>query len=183
MRLGLLSPQKKIAVINNYTNIEETENFLLNRGAFNLKSFLDVQKVNLNKTVEATFKTSANSNQLNRAIYTRLKNAEEKEINELYPNDKDVPVKARFYNENQVEDSSENDEYFYNPEDEFTSLVSDVAKSEMDKSRLILPDSKTFESSLNEFVPATKLRGLTDYISESEYYKYYRVLLHLLKTI
>ncbi|KAK6627933.1 hypothetical protein RUM44_010415 [Polyplax serrata] len=173
VRLGLLSRYKKIAVINNFGDNEETANILEEQGAINLRSYFEVQKRLQNERVHK--KRSAKDvkgDELDKTIQKEILQQEEAEMNEIYPSNKIVSSKARFAVGE--DDVKEKEEYFYDPEETTTSLEYDVSKAEIDTSRLILPNSDSNDTSLFDFVPVSKLRSDKDYISESEYYKYYQ---------
>lgn len=173
--MGLLSRYKKIAVINNFGDNEETANILEEQGAINLRSYFEVQKRLQNERVHK--KRSAKDvkgDELDKTIQKEILQQEEAEMNEIYPSNKIVSSKARFAVGE--DDVKEKEEYFYDPEETTTSLEYDVSKAEIDTSRLILPNSDSNDTSLFDFVPVSKLRSDKDYISESEYYKYYQVI-------
>jgi hypothetical protein len=54
------------------------------------------------------------------------------------------------------------------------SLQSSLRDAELDFQRLIDPASGLSSGALYEYVPATRLKGMEDWIGESQHYGYYR---------
>lgn len=175
IRLGLLSKTKKLAVVNNFGDTNETEKFLKSLGSFDLREYINIQK---SYTMIEDIEQHKSNMDVEKAVDQEIRNVEDIEDNEFYPPQKQVIAKAKFYshgnNENK-KDIDENSDFIYDPEETLTSLETDLSKADLDLSRLILPNSEMSKDMLNDFVPVTKLRGLEEYISESEYYKYYKV--------
>lgn len=56
---------------------------------------------------------------------------------------------------------------------EKASLHESLLEAECDESRLIDPDANSNVGGLYQFIPATELHGQSEWILESEHYKYY----------
>ncbi|XP_022907957.2 5-methylcytosine rRNA methyltransferase NSUN4 [Onthophagus taurus] len=117
IRQGLLTRQKYVALINNFSDSERICNELERTGAMNLRRLFHLEKEYL----------SINNKKLNQSIKT-LKNTNNESINE-----------------DQIE--------------------------KIDSNRII--DGVNSNLSLTEFVPATKIKGMEDFITESEHYNSY----------
>jgi len=146
MRLGLLSRPKYCAVVNNFGETEETVEKLENLGC------VDVTK---------TF------NQINKQRLAKVAQYEEN-ISKSGLSDTQVEL---IDHDEQILKSSE-----YDDEDEETrsqfSLRSDKA---MD--RYIDPEEKVIgdmSSSMYDFVPTSSLKGMEDFVEETDYYNYYK---------
>lgn len=56
---------------------------------------------------------------------------------------------------------------------EKASLHESLLEAECDESRLVDPEANSNIGGLYQFIPATELHGKTDWIPESQHYKYY----------
>lgn len=135
IRLGLLSKQKYVAVLNNYGDKDKAANFLEKHGAININKFFDYQNLNISKSKRLQRNTTSNS--INEKFVKISEEKFEEEISDLYP-----------------------------PEG-----LTDNMHSNLSSDRFIDPSVSV--SSLHEYVPATKLKGSSDYLPESQHYSYY----------
>ena len=54
------------------------------------------------------------------------------------------------------------------------SLNASLENSEIDLQRIINPISGLSAAALYEYVPATRLKGMEDWVGESQHYRYYK---------
>lgn len=167
-RLGLLSPQKYVALLNNFGDIEKTETQLGNLGAMDLKTLFDVWERNFKDQKNDTSRQAEldQAFALDRIMDEKARQEEDSDLNFLYPDGSGEKLKGILFSSHKEkeEDTEALDEAL--EEKKFGSYESD---------RVIDPDLGIDSGSLHEFVPATKLKGMEDYVAESEYYSYYKV--------
>lgn len=133
---------------------------LENAGAFNVRLMYnaetnDPQKKNLEDLTQYMSNLDKNMEKI-------ITSKESDEIKSIYPSDSDIPEAT---NEKDVKSASEKVDY--------KKSLTDVIKedSEIDERRII--DSELGMGALNEFVPATEIKGMENWVLESDHYKYY----------
>lgn len=140
IRHGLLSKQKYVALINNYSDSDETKTKLENLGALNIRVLFKLEKENIQERLS--------------------KNKKIRELNKIWEMDKEMDKEV-------VEQNTETTTQIN------FSLESSLQNAEIDSSRIIDSDISSSSVNLYEFVPATKIKGMEDFIQESTHYKYY----------
>lgn len=143
IREGLLGKQKYVAVVNNYGDSETTMAKLELNGALNVRTLFNLEKEYIREELVKNQRSSA----LNK-IFKMERDLDKASQEEQKPESSVKEVKPSQY-----------------------SLQSSLDKAEIDTRRTV--DSKNALSSeiLNEFVPATKLKGKEDFIPESAHYQ------------
>lgn len=160
MRLALLCEHKYIALVNNFGDVEQTAELLEGDGAINVRSIYEVEKKNLSEISAGKFGSDNILNVENR-IDQFIGNKRNSEIEEIYSN-KDRPGGS---------DSSAM-EFPKNTIDYKKPLEKVIEEdSNIDYGRIVDPNYGT--SALHEFIPATKIKGMEDFVYESDYYRYY----------
>lgn len=184
VRLALQERNKQVALLNNFGDVNETIQLLQGLGAFDLKTYFDMhEEIVMNKLraevegeeddvelLESSATGSTKRALASKAIQKQLQTSES-ELDILYPdtyNKKEVIKKILLEDEEDPEKLEEIDEI------EFQSVDNETV--EYDKDRIVDPEIGMSSAALNEFVPATKLMGLEDYVPEQQYYKYYEVM-------
>lgn len=159
MRLAMLCKHKYIAMVNNFGDPDKISEMLESDGAINIRSIYEVGRQAM-KENPTKFVTSQNSGSLDSKIDEFIGLKKESEYQQTY-GDK---VVAKNY-------PSTFDEY-HEPID-FKKPLSKVIEedSHIDFSRMVDPEINNL--GLQEFIPATKLKGKEDFIEESEHYSYY----------
>lgn len=161
MRLALLCEHKYIAMVNNFGEIEKTAGLLEQDGAINLRSIYESAKKNQSDQNQELL-SSNNILNTDQRIGEFMAQKRESEVEEIY-SDKDHHLG--------VETSgalSEADKPF----DYKKPLEKVIAEdSEIDYNRIVDPGYGT--SGLHEFIPATKIKGMEDWVFESDHYRYY----------
>lgn len=170
IRLALLSPQKYIAVINNFGDPDETCDTLKNEGALDLKTLIELTEVRQKET----------SKELKRQefidkVYTMDQVAEQtskaSQIN-YHSQHKIIDNPCDILDSDNGKQDTENDTANNITKD--LSLHSKLEAREIDESRLIDPNIGASSGALYEFIPATELKGMDDWIPESQHYSYYK---------
>ena len=95
-------------------------------------------------------------------IRTKMKTKEE--FGQIYPQEDDVDKLINHNNEEEKTALSL-----------AVPLVKTLSNPQIDEQRIIDPDNVIDASTLYEYVPATKLKGMEDYTVESQHYGYYKV--------
>ncbi|CAH1116198.1 unnamed protein product [Phaedon cochleariae] len=145
IRKALLGRQKYVAVVNYYGDNESTMSNLELRGALNMRTLFNLEKGYINET--------ANEKKTKKVLdeVLRLDKIDENIVENINSNDsKEIELNAKQF-----------------------SLAASLDNAELDTKRLV--DSKNLLSTeiLHEFIPATKIKGMEDFIPESSHYKMY----------
>ncbi|XP_066140335.1 5-methylcytosine rRNA methyltransferase NSUN4 [Euwallacea fornicatus] len=146
IREGLLGKQKYVAIVNNYGENEETMAKLEMEGALNIRTLFTLEKEHIREQIE--------KNQRNAALEKIW--SLDNEIEDLNNVDQQVEKKS---------EENKTDAYKY-------SLQASLDTAELDSRRLIDTKEKGLALEiLNEYIPATKLKGKDDFILESSHYQ------------
>ncbi len=84
---------------------------------------------------------------------------------------------SNFSSENDKNAEEEDEETDETPQELFVeklSLAEGIKDAHIDHSRIIHPKNSLSAATLYEFVPATRIKGLDDWICESQHYEYYK---------
>ncbi|KAJ2945476.1 hypothetical protein O0L34_g288 [Tuta absoluta] len=167
MREALLRRTKYVAVINNYGDSEETMDYLSNRGAHCLKKLMSVQQEfnNQYNPTETVTQDTHKDNSEKLAEFVAKQQSED--IASVYPSDmapetletKDITLGEK--PEVKKENSTLN-----------KTLDESLAEAEIDESRIINPAMGITAEALYQYIPATKLKGMDDWVPESLHYSY-----------
>lgn len=187
IRLALLSPHKYCAVINNFGDSDTAVSDLQNIGAINMRTLFELEKENIktkkkeerrNRDLEKIFK-------LDRKLEQMAITKQQVEFESLYPhkeNSEGTCVPGDIFNKSSSNTSHgisddinrKDDAESYIDDVNKQSLQSSLREAEFDSHRLIDPASGLSAGALYEYVPATRLKGMEDWIVESQHYGYYR---------
>lgn len=159
MRLALLCEKKYVALVNNFGDSEKTCSLLEGDGAINVRSIYDSEKQNLAGQEDATL---ASGNSI--GVANRMDNFfEAKKDNEM---ESILGEKMHLINEGSTAPSSPNSD----PVSYKKSLAESIKDdSDIDLTRMIDPNYGT--AGLHEFVPATTIKGMEDFVFESDHYR------------
>ncbi|XP_033228360.1 5-methylcytosine rRNA methyltransferase NSUN4 [Belonocnema kinseyi] len=187
IREALLQEKSKyLAVVNNFSDSERVREELESLGAIDLRSIYKVQKELLEEEEfldeQNGKKRAPGKKQIDREMSSFLSKKQLSELESIYPADSNVEatslreveeLKAKSLNE--LDENEGFDLKVTEPLQPVTlkSIESEV-EIELDSSRIITPSSGLTLSALQEYIPATKLKGLEDFILESEHYSYYK---------
>ncbi|XP_046405694.1 5-methylcytosine rRNA methyltransferase NSUN4 isoform X2 [Ischnura elegans] len=169
IRLALLSQQKYCAVVNNFSDSEETISALKKLGAVDIREVFKAElKYQENEEIlikDSRKKLSARKEKLSDSFST----------NQLPGPLYDVSSKdtvSQGFQDSETDSSGKRLHENANA----ASLRSQLSQSELEYDRIVKPDlsGAVSASALHEFVPATKLKGMEDWVLESEHYSGYQ---------
>lgn len=172
MKEALLRRSKYVALVNNYGDAEQTMEELTNRGAHCLRKLISTQEEfhkQFNITpppTQALPQTDGQSDRL--AAYIERQQTDE--ISSIYPKTDNVPEKLDMADVAERVDSKKVKEEISYPN---KTLEESIADAQIDESRIIDPSLGMTSESLYQFLPATKLKGMDDFVAESVHYSYY----------
>nr|CAD7597791.1 unnamed protein product [Timema genevievae] len=178
IRIALLSPHKYCALINNFGDTQQIMTHLENQGALNIKTLFELEERNIkeNKNAQTRGEDLEKIYKLDQKMEQLVLSKQHEEVESVYPQhegvSKDRPNKLEPSLASQADEdmppalSSESHHA--------ASLQSSLESAEYDTHRLIDPSVGLSASALYEFVPATKLKGMEDFVLESEHYAYYK---------
>ncbi|XP_018326441.1 5-methylcytosine rRNA methyltransferase NSUN4 [Agrilus planipennis] len=150
VRQGLLGKQKYVAVINNYSDTEQVISTLENCGALNMRALFNVRKQNLQENYDV----------LKRDRYLR----------KIWKLEKELDKSVNSVNEHSEEETKFNEQF---DKYKMLSLNYKLNHANYDDSRYIDCTAGLSANTLQEFIPATQIKGKDkDYVLESEYYEY-----------
>lgn len=160
IRVALLTEHKYMALVNQFGDSEQTADFLRADGAINLRDIYEAKKQFLTRDDSKMF-SDDKIFKLDQKIEAFAETQQRQELEKLYK--EDVPDLEG------VREVNETAEEFVDYKKSLNRTLRDDA--EMDFQRLI--DPNVGMAGLQEFIPASKLKGMEDFISESDHYKYY----------
>lgn len=163
MRAALLTEHKYVALVNNFGDSESTITSLEAGGAINLRSIYNFTRSNFSEKRLNSVSNQLNASAMDRRLEQMVDITQEGESAEIYPEGFD------FTNRN---DTPNTDVDPVASVDFKKSLTQTMAEDlDIDYRRTI--DTSAGADALHEFIPATKLKGMEDWVVESDHYKYY----------
>ncbi|XP_032519114.2 5-methylcytosine rRNA methyltransferase NSUN4 [Danaus plexippus] len=170
MREALQRRSKYVAVVNNYGDAEETMQYLASRGAHCLKTLMNVQQDFNNQYLPQEPVEINNENKGNFQNY--INQLQSDEIAKIYPQGEITPERLEITEEKIL--NSSNEELITDKELNTSSNLNEaIDQAEIDESRLILPTMGLSSDALYQYVPATKIKGLDEWVPESLHYSFY----------
>ncbi|XP_046603757.1 5-methylcytosine rRNA methyltransferase NSUN4 [Neodiprion virginianus] len=167
VRTALLAKNNKyMAVVNNFSDTDRIAETLENYGAINLRAIYKAQR-QLLKSLEREKANQRKLNNLNKGI-DEFPAASEQSL-QVQSSD--------FLDSTDSKDETEEDSMYSNNSAvpaELLSIAGSESSGNLDLDRIINPQNELSMSSLHQYVPATQLKGMEDYILESEHYDYYK---------
>ncbi|XP_036327701.1 5-methylcytosine rRNA methyltransferase NSUN4 [Rhagoletis pomonella] len=175
IRAALLTQHKYIALVNNFGDTDNTCNGMELNGALNVKSLINLARYRLEHCDASPTKNA--SNKLDKTLDELLRKQEERERHSLYPKGTaEAPTSVPNRLQYREEDAGGNEglsEIECNTGKFEPSLEEAIeTNTQIDQSRLIDPQYST--GALYEFMPASRIKGMEDWIPESDHYKYYQ---------
>ncbi|XP_047535675.1 5-methylcytosine rRNA methyltransferase nsun-4 [Vanessa atalanta] len=170
MREALLRKSKYVAVINNYGDSEETMEYLSHRGAHCLKNLMSVQKTFHDQYTPQESTEAVNSQNNNLDNY--LAKLQSEEIAKVYPQGENVPDKLEL-SDNRILRTDKKEEEKEEVSKSAYTLNKALEEAQIDHSRIIQPSMGLSSEALYQYVPATKIKGLDDWVPESMHYSLY----------
>lgn len=166
MRLAMLCQRKYVALVNNFGEPEKICQMLEEDGAVNVRSLYEVGW-NALKENPHLFEVERQSSKLDNRIDEFIGLKKDKEMKSLYGEGYD-PAKMKALDDAPVlgENASSQHIDYKKPLEKVIAEDSDI-----EMSRLVDPEMNSL--ALQEFVPATKIKGRENFIPESTHYSYY----------
>lgn len=160
MRLALLCEHKYVAMVNNFGDTEKTCDLMEQDGAINIRSIYEIAKQNISEQKKGVF-AADNVSRLESRLDQFIEQKKGQDYDEIYP---DQESKMRRH-----ETSAQ-------PSNEVVDAKKPLEKaieedSDIDFGRMVDPNFGS--AGLHEFVPASKIKGMDDFVFESDHYRYY----------
>ncbi|XP_014086434.1 5-methylcytosine rRNA methyltransferase NSUN4 isoform X1 [Bactrocera oleae] len=170
IRAALLTEHKYVAVVNNFGDADKTCDVMELNGALNIKSLIKLVGARIGRNNKLSINGSSNT--LDKNLFKVLSRQEEREKLSIYPMSSKTETSDQLEycagNTTELKTNSENGEN----QKFIESLEMAIEKdTQLANSRLIDPQYGT--GGLYEFMPANKIKGMEDWIPESDHYKYY----------
>ncbi|XP_026476433.1 5-methylcytosine rRNA methyltransferase NSUN4-like [Ctenocephalides felis] len=181
IRVALLSPQKYVALVNNFGDTEKTCEKLENLGGINLRTLYNIQKEKflMKKQKKQRDKQLDKIYKMDQSLENFLMKQRQDEVSSVYGTNANeissIPESINNTKEPTTDISSASnteDSISTNDEGSSLSLHARLKHAKYDERRLINPEVGL--AALHEFIPATKLKGIEDWVFESEHYQYYQ---------
>lgn len=162
IRAALLTKHKYVALVNNFGDTEDTIHALEAQGAINLRDIYNIAKASLD-TKSLNFSTLPvdESQSVDQRLSGILHRQHQNEISDIYPQVLDSGSESDAV---RIEDE---------PRVDYKKSLEQVIKEDADIDDRRMVDASLGTAGLHEFIPATKLKGMEDWVLESDHYKYY----------
>lgn len=169
MRIALLCEHKYIALVNNFGDTEKTIQMLQDQGAINVSAIYNVGKKIQRESGQGIFENDDRIVKIDHQINKFFETKRESDLEGIQPENSEL-VSAPEQLKKSVSDPKKSQE----------NLVKKLKKpleqlmqedSDIDYRRIV--DQNFGTSGLHEFIPATKIKGMEDWVFESDHYKYY----------
>lgn len=162
MRLALLCEHKYVAMVNNFGDDEKTSAMLERDGAINIRSIYEVAR----KDIEMTKAGFANNTAIGSRIDQFKDQLREGEMSELYSEQHHTMETSGDREASPSKAPATGPIDFKKPLEKVIEEDSDI-----DHGRMVDPEFGN--AGLYEFIPATKIKGMEDWVFESDHYRYY----------
>ncbi|ALC38579.1 CG4749 [Drosophila busckii] len=170
MRAALLTEHKYVAMVNNFGDTEQTCSMLEMDGAINVKSLIQLAKERQVGGSGEMLKATRGNYDIDQKLDALLRKQQEREVAAVYPSGKEEGhVAPQQLQTNKQESTEAEPEKFEYKQSLTRALEHDV---QLDESRLVDPQYGT--GGLYEYMPAHSIKGMEDWVAESEHYKYYQ---------
>lgn len=177
IRASLLTENKFAAIVNNYGDAKSTKEALELSGAINIRKIFELyydeeaakQAAAAAAATNESTHSAAVSSKMDKKLEKVLLEKKKSEIRSVYQNHVDVELEKMALEEN-IDPSRQIEAE--DVVDYKKSLQKSLAEdSQYDFNRMI--SAEVGSMGLQEFIPATKLKGMEDFVAESEHYQYY----------
>ncbi|XP_055680875.1 5-methylcytosine rRNA methyltransferase NSUN4 [Lutzomyia longipalpis] len=159
MRLALLCEHKYMAIVNNFGDAEKTIEKLEATGAINVRTLYNITKERIEKgELPQMHKIEEKFTKIDERLQATLAKRQAEEIQTFYPQEREASL-------NYIPETI--DTMRQSPADNESTLVEPESRDR----RIIDPEIS--EGLLEDFMPATRMKGLEDWVFESDHYKYY----------
>lgn len=177
IRAALLDENHKyVAIVNNYSDPDRIKADLKSQGAMNLKTVYDTFKCHMDEKLERCAKKKTESKALHNldgCMETVALNAKCAETESIYSNESTyIPESIAYRVEGKVKQTkADSVKQHKNKAPDLYSIEDEPSGSHKEYSRIIT--SEMDMSLLQEYVPATELKGREGWLLESDYYNHY----------
>lgn len=155
-----------MALVNNFGDTEETIQALEAEGAINLRDIYNIAKANLDvKNLNFSTLPAGDSESVDQKLSGILNRQQSNELSDIYPQILD--------SSNGTEEQSSSAQVDEEPKVDYKKSLEQVIREDADIDDRRLVDATLGTAGLHEFIPATKLKGMEDWVLESDHYKYY----------
>ncbi|XP_071559511.1 5-cytosine rRNA methyltransferase NSUN4 [Temnothorax nylanderi] len=170
IKTALLAEEHKyMAVVNSFSDMDRIKSELESQGAMNLRTIYETYKKHIDENPTMYTKKRKKAKQGRSRMESVISDAEISTVQSNYPTDYASPTSIS---------TDDDEERGIAPEDQplqpvkMKPIESDLNEVALDENRIVHPNANL--SGLYEFVPATKLKGMEDWILESQHYGYYK---------
>ncbi|KYN41109.1 Putative methyltransferase NSUN4 [Trachymyrmex septentrionalis] len=163
----LIEKHKYMAVVNSFSDVDRIKSELESHGAMNLKTIYETYKEHIDENSSKSNKTK--NKRARGRIKSLISDAEVSTVQSHYPMDYVSPPISLSTSDDTKDIAVKNQGL---QPVEMKPIESDLNKIALDENRIIQPNAGL--SGLYEFVPATKIKGMENWILESQYYGYYK---------
>lgn len=166
IRAALLTEHKYVALVNNFCDRDRTKEQLEQNGALNIRIIYERYNEDLFQTNTLRKASEPKAPNLDEKVASVLYEKQNDDLRALY-NEHAEEMKAKMTEEKLAEKSRVID----------TESAANFMKSmqeteeEVDYNRIVSAEIGAI--GLHEFIPATKLKGMEDYVTETQHYQYY----------
>ncbi|KAH8412527.1 hypothetical protein KR009_002809 [Drosophila setifemur] len=171
MRVALLTRHKYIALVNNFGDTEQTCSMLEMDGAINMKSLINLAQERLKGSSETVPNQGQSRHEIEGKLDALLRKQQEREVASIYPSsgeDVSMPQQLRFDNTQDKQKEEPNELAPF--EQSLTKALEEEVQ--LDEHRMVDPQFGT--GGLYEYIPAHSIKGMEDWVAESDHYKYYQ---------
>ncbi|XP_029157751.1 5-methylcytosine rRNA methyltransferase NSUN4 [Nylanderia fulva] len=172
IRTALLQETHKyMAVVNSFSDIDRIKSELESHGAMNLKSIYETYKEHINAHRDKSKMKKKRKPAKKQQTDSVITDAQVSAIQSHYPIDcASLPVSPSTEKEDETEDKNKVKSGLQPVE--MKSIDANLNEVMLDENRIVHPNAGL--SGLYEFVPASKIKGMEDWILESQHYGYYK---------
>lgn len=172
MRAALLTRHKYVALVNNFGDTEQTCAMLESDGAINMKSLINLAQDRVKDSTETVPEQGKSRHEIESKLDALLRKQQEREVASIYPSSPEdgssapLPLELKFDNVEEDQPEQVNNPF----KQSLTKALEEDVK--LDEHRLVDPQFGT--GGLYEYMPAHSIKGMEDWVAESEHYKYYQ---------
>ncbi|XP_008547250.1 5-methylcytosine rRNA methyltransferase NSUN4 [Microplitis demolitor] len=183
----LCERHKYVAVVNNFSETEKIVEKLQLLGAMNVRDLYRVHRENYEERKQRRIEEGLPEKPAKSVepkdqskIADKLKAKAEEELQTLLP--PEYENAEQFMDKKKSKDRVQDEDYeeevmkvkkLLDPM-QMRPLEEDLKSPKVDENRIVKPSVGLTSTALHEFIPATELKGLDDYILESDQYQYYK---------
>ncbi|KAI8439221.1 hypothetical protein MSG28_013062 [Choristoneura fumiferana] len=170
MKEAMLRRSKYVAVVNNYGDAEETVEYLTKRGAHCLKTLMSVQQEFHKQYPPTPSPVDTQHSHTNSRLEQYTTKLQSDEISNVYSQKDGVPEKLEL--RDVTLRSSEEEKKVDRGKSTSITLEQSLAEAQIDTSRIVDPSMGLTSEALYQYLPATQLKGMDDWVPESLHYSY-----------